>query len=276
LAQRTIFTHVSKDSPLNRVHPLPKFMLLVAFNLIALILESPIPLVALALVIILTFKFSKIPLQDTRKFAIVVLIASQAVLISYLLGSAIKGSVTYVRFPWGTFISDMTLLYALTMIMRYTCMLLGSTLILSATNDRDITYGLATMHVPHAITFVLTLAFRSTTIFIEDYQKVRDAMILRGANLNKGSIFERTRKLGHIFVSLIVIALRRVMETAYAIEAKGISVPVRRTYLHRYPTGLAEISAAGLLAAAIIATWFGRYWFHILSFPGWPLQYLLG
>jgi energy-coupling factor transport system permease protein len=249
-------------------------MLLIAFNFIALMLESPVPLVVLAVIIILAFKFSKIPLQDIRKFAIVVLIASQAVLISYLLGSGIKGSIVYVFFPWGTFISDMTLLYAFTMIMRYTCMLLGSTLILSATNDRDITYGLATMHVPHAVTFVLTLAFRSTTIFIEDYQKVRDAMIMRGANFSKGSILERTRKLGYIFVSLIVIALRRVMETAYAIEAKGISVPVKRTYLHRYPTGVAEITEAALLTAAMVVTWLGRYWFHVFSFPGWPLQNL--
>jgi energy-coupling factor transporter transmembrane protein EcfT len=163
----------------------------------------------------------------------------------------------------------------LTMILRYTCMLLGSTLVLSATNDRDITYGLATMHVPHAITFVLTLAFRSTTIFIEDFQKVRDAMILRGASLDKGSILERTRKYGHIFVSLIVIALRRVMETAYAIEAKGISVPVKRTYLHRYPTGVWDITAAVILVAAIMGSWFGRYWFQVFSFPGWPLQSLI-
>jgi len=250
-------------------------MLLVAFNLIALILESPVPLVVLALAILLTFKFAKVPFQDVRKFAIVVLIASQAVLLSYLLGSAIRGSVVYVRFPWGTFISDMTLLFAFTMIMRYTCMLLGSTLILSTTNDRDITYGLATMRVPHAVTFVLTLAFRSTTIFIEDYQKVRDAMILRGASFNRGTIFERTRKLGHIFVSLIVIALRRVIETAYAIEAKGISVPAKRTYLHRYPTGMTEIGGTGLLAFAVIAAWLGRYWFQVFSFPGWPLQFLL-
>jgi energy-coupling factor transporter transmembrane protein EcfT len=250
-------------------------MLLLTFNFVALILASPVPLGILALVIILTFKFSRIPFQDIRKFAIIVLIASQAVLISYLFGSAIQGSVMYVRFPWGTFISNMTLLFALTMILRYTCMLLGSTLVLSATNDRDITYGLATMHVPHAITFVLTLAFRSTTIFIEDFQKVRDAMILRGASLDKGSILERTRKYGHIFVSLIVIALRRVMETAYAIEAKGISVPVKRTYLHRYPTGVWDITAAVILVAAIMGSWFGRYWFQVFSFPGWPLQSLI-
>jgi energy-coupling factor transport system permease protein len=251
-------------------------MLLAAFNLIALILASPVPLAILALTIILAFKFSKIPLQDIRKFAIVVLIASQAVLISYLFGSTIPGSELYVRFPWGTFITNMTLLFALAMILRYTCMLLGSTLILSATNDRDITYGFATMRVPHAITFVLTLAFRSTTIFIEDFQKVRDAMILRGASLDKGSIFERTRKYGHIFVSLIVIALRRVTETAYAIEAKGISVPVKRTYLHRYPTRFVDAGAAVLLVAAIVAAWFGRYWFQVFAFPGWPLQRMVG
>ncbi len=275
MAQRTIFTHVSKDSPLNRLHPLPKFTLLIAFNLTALILESPIPLVLLAASILITFKLAKVPFQDVRKFLIVILIASQAVSLSYLFGSAIKGNVTYIQFPWGTFISDMTLLFAFTMIMRYTSMLLGSTLILSTTNDRDITYGLATMRVPHAVTFVLTLAFRSTTIFIEDYQKVRDAMILRGADLSKGSILERTRKLGHIFVSLIVIALRRVVETAYAIEAKGISVPVKRTYLHRYPTRLPEIVGAASLSVAIVAVWFGRYWFHVFSFPGWPLNFLL-
>ena len=270
--QRTIFGYASAESPLNRVHPLVKFTLLFTFNLTALFLESPIPLLILMLTIISLYKIGRVPFKNVKAFILVVIIASQAVLISYLLGSSIEGNVTYIKYPWGTYVTEMTLLFAVTMILRYTCMLLGSALIFWTTSVTDILYGLATMRAPHSLIFVLTLSLRSTSIFVEDYKRVHDAMVLRGADFKKGSILDRTRTLANLFIALIVIALRRVMEIAYACEAKGISAPGKRTYLHRYPIGYREIIATIMLISIIVFAWVGRFQIGIFSFPGWPIK----
>jgi energy-coupling factor transporter transmembrane protein EcfT len=272
MSQRTFFSHVSRDSPFSKMHPLPKITLLLAINLVALIVESPVAFVLLIGLIASAFILGKVPIQGASKFAIAIAVASQAVLISYLLGSAIPGKFVYIRYPWGTYVSEMTLLYAVTMVMRYASMLLGSTLVLATTSDRDIIYAFATLRVPFAIGLALTLAFRTTTIFMEDFVKVRDAMILRGAAFFEGSIVTRTKRYAHIFTSLVVIALRRVMETTYAIEAKGFSLAKKRTYLHRYDIRARDIGLAASFVLSVVAAYLLRYRVGVLAFPGWPLH----
>jgi energy-coupling factor transport system permease protein len=269
MSQRTFFTYVAGDSPLVRLHPLPKVTLLLSVNLVALIIEAPIPLLLLTIMLALSFKLLRVPLIGLKKFVIVVLIASQAVLISYLLGSSIPGSQVYYTYPWGAYVSDMTLLYAATMIMRYTSMLLGSTLILATTTSRDIVYGAAAFRLPHTIALMMSLAFRTTTIFVEDFIRVRDAMILRGANFSEGSILERARKYANVFTSMIVIALRRIMEIAYALQAKGFGAAPKRTYYREYKLRISDVVITLTLIAGVLCAYVLRYYVGFLAFPGW-------
>ncbi len=147
-------------------------------------------------------------------------------------------------------------------------MLLGSTLVLSATSDRDFTYGLTTLRLPYSISFVFTLAFRSMTTFIEDFTKIKDAMILRGTDFQEGSIITKARKHVNIFLSLLMITLRRVMESSYAVEAKGFST--KRTFLHSYPLKPKDVFIVVLLISWLVFTFIFHQWVGIFDFPGWP------
>lgn len=269
MSQRTFFTYVTRDSPLVRLHPLPKVALLLSINLVALLMEAPIPFICLITLLALGFRLLRVPLIGLKKFVIVVIIASQAVLISYLLGSSIPGKNIYYTYPWGTYISEMTLLYAATMIMRYTTMLLGSTLILATTSDRDIVYGAAALKLPYTLGLMMSLAFRTATIFAEDFMKVRDAMILRGASFHEGPLLERAKKYANVFTSMIVIALRRLMEVAYAVQAKGFGASPKRAYYREYKLKISDIALTLILVATIPSVYFLRYYVGLLAFPGW-------
>jgi len=252
-----------------RLHPLPKVALLLAINFVALIIEAPIPFISLIVLIAVGFKLLRVPLIGLKKFVVVVLIASQAVLISYLLGSSIPGKHVYIAYPWGTYVSEMTLLYAATMIMRYTTMLLGSTLILVTTSDRDIVYGAAALKLPYTLGLMMSLAFRTATIFAEDFIKVRDAMILRGASFHEGPLLERAKKYANVFTSMIVIALRRLMDIAYAIQAKGFGAASKRTYYREYKLKASDAAVTALLVLSVLAAYFLRYSVGVFAFPGW-------
>lgn len=269
MSQKTFFTYVTSDSPLVRIHPLPKVALLLSINLVALIIEAPIPFIALITLLAVSFKLMRVPLIGLRKFIIVVIIASQAVLISYLLGSSIQGKHIYITYPWGTYVSEMTLLYACTMIMRYTTMLLGSTLVLATTSDRDIVYGAAALKLPYTLGLMMSLAFRTATIFAEDFMKVRDAMILRGASFDEGPLLQRAKKYSNVFTSMIVIALRRLMEVSYAIQAKGFGAAPKRTFYREYSLRVRDVIIAALLVATIPSAYVLRYYLGIFAFPGW-------
>jgi len=275
MSQRSMFVHISKDSPLNLLHPLPKLASILMINTVALIIEAPIPFLILIILVMFAFRIAKVPLMRIWRLIVALVIVSQAVIISYVFTSRIPGKIIY-EFPWGTYVSDMTLLFSLSMIMRYSTMLLGSTLILCTTSDRDITYGISSLKLPYSLAFIFTLAFRSTSIFIDDFAKVRDAMILRGTNFYKGSIVSRARSYAKLLIPLIFIALRRVVEYTYAVEAKGFTVTGKRTYLHRYDVKPRDIAISILLASAALFTFILKYWFGILSFPGWPLNMFFG
>ncbi|MGQ9543619.1 MAG: energy-coupling factor transporter transmembrane component T family protein [Candidatus Bathyarchaeia archaeon] len=275
MSQRSMFVHISKDSPLNRLHPLPKLALILTINTVALIIEAPIPFLILILLVALTFKIARVPFMRIWRLIIVLIIVSQAVIISYVFTSKIPGRILY-EFPWGTYVSDMTLLFSLSMILRYLTMLLGSTLILCTTSDRDITYGIISLRLPYSLAFIFTLAFRSTSIFIDDFAKVRDAMILRGTDFYKGSIVSRARNYARLLIPLIFIALRRVVEYTYAVEAKGFTITGKRTYLHRYEVKMRDIALSTILALSVLSALILKHWLNILTFPGWPLNMLLG
>jgi len=270
-----MFVHISKDSPLNSLHPLPKLALMLGINTIALIIEAPIPFLVLIGLVLLTFKIARVPFVRIWRLVIILVIVSQAVIISYVLTSKIPGHVLY-HFPWGTYVSDMTLLFSFTMILRYLTMLLGSTLILCTTSDRDITYGIVTLRLPYALAFIFTLAFRSTSIFLDDYTKVRDAMILRGTDFSRGSIISRARRYTKLLIPLIFIALRRVVESTYAVEAKGFAVTGKRTYLHKYGIRARDLLVSLVIILIVAVAFALRYWLGILTFPGWPLNIAVG
>jgi len=274
MSQRSMFVHISKDSPLNSLHPLPKLALILAINTVALIIEAPIPFLILIGLVMITFKLAKVPFMRIWRLVVVLIIVSQAVIISYVFTSRIPGNMLY-QFPWGAYVSDMTLLFSFTMILRYTTMLLGSTLILCTTSDRDITYGIVTLRLPYSLAFIFTLAFRSTSIFIDDFTKVKDAMVLRGTDFSRGSLVKRARSYTKLLIPLIFIALRRIVETTYAVEAKGFRVTGSRTYLHKYEVRARDVLIASTLVLSVVAAFILKYWFNVLAFPGWPLNMIL-
>lgn len=209
MAVRSFFIYVPRESPIHRLHPLAKLVMLVAVNVVALVIEAPIGfLVAIALILV-GFKVAGIPIARLARFLVLIFLVMQGVMVSYILASRIPGNIVLWRTPWGTYVSDMTLLYAFSMVLRFFTMLVGSTLVLASTRDRDIVYGLTSIGVPYPVCFVLNLAFRTMSVFLDDFFKVRDAMILRGTDFSKGSIVERVRKYVYMGVPLALLTIRK-------------------------------------------------------------------
>jgi len=268
---KTFFLHVEDDSPLINLHPLLKILLLVVINVEAWIIENPLILILIIVCLLLSFKFFKVPLSRIVKFLVFAIVIVQAITVSYLLGSTIPGNTVFFKLPWGTYISDMTLLYAFTVVLRFLLMLIGSTLFLAVMRDVDITYGLISMKVPFSIAFMITLTLRMASIFLNDYFKVRDAMVLRGTDFSTGNVLEKARKYSRLAVPLMVLGVRRMMELTYVLEAKGLGFKRKRTYLYQFSLGVSGklilIGLTLLIALSIAAKVSSR----ALSFPGWPL-----
>ncbi len=269
---RTFFLHVEEKSPLLRTHPAVKVLALFTVNLLAWVIEAPIPLLLLLITLLVLYKVSRVPLARISRFFIFILLIIQAVVVSYSLGSKIPGNVIYAEFPWGSYISDMTLLYMATMIMRFVCMLVGSTLILAVMRDVDIVYGMLSLKIPYMFAFIFNLALRFSSLFLDDFAMIKDAMTLRGARLDKGGILERARNYSRMGIPLTVIALRRMNELSYVLEIKGLSQAAKRTYLYKFDWQTTSVLAAVVMLAVLAFSIAMRFSTGVFSFPGWPLR----
>lgn len=270
MAVRTFLLHVPQESPFNRLHPVTKLFILILINIIAGIIEAPFFLLLIITLTFIFYKIAKVPLSKLKTFLIVLLLFTQSIALSYLLASRIPGHVILHQFPWNAYISDMTIVYAFTMVLRVFTMLVGSTLVLATTRDRDIVYAFSTMRLPYAFGFVIRLGFRTMGVFLDDFFKIREAMMLKGTDFGKGSIIARARKYVYVGIPLAVIAVRRIIETTNAVESKGFTVSGRRTYYHRIPFRKVDVIGCIILASTLAVSLVARYYFNYLIFPGWP------
>ncbi|MEM3407231.1 MAG: energy-coupling factor transporter transmembrane component T [Nitrososphaerota archaeon] len=268
MALKTFLTYVPKDSKINKIHPVVKVSLLLTINIIAWLIEDPIILFLLFLVIVFSYKIFRVPLYGLKKFLLSTIIILQAIIISYVFGSKIPGKNIYLIFPWGTHVSEMTIVYIIAMSFRFTSMLLGSTLMLGTMRDRDIIYGVTCLHFPYSLAFIINLSFRNMGIFIEDYSRVRDAMVLRGGKLSKGSFLERIKNYIYLATPLAILAVRRIIEISYAVEAKGFGINKKRSYYHDYYINLKNLILTILILSLIPLTFIGKTYFKIFVFPG--------
>ncbi|HEX4922184.1 MAG TPA: energy-coupling factor transporter transmembrane component T, partial [Candidatus Bathyarchaeia archaeon] len=84
---------------------------------------------------------------------------------------------------------------------------------------------------PNALSFTFTTAVRLVPTLAVDAQTVVDAQRSRGLELDKGNLLRRVRNYVPILIPLLLIAIRRSLELAEALESRGFPGKEGRTSL---------------------------------------------
>src|SRR6058998_2036880 len=85
---------------------------------------------------------------------------------------------------------------------------------------------------PNALSFTFTTAVRLVPTMAVDAQTVVDAQRSRGLELDKGNLLKRVRNYIPILIPLLLVAIRRSLELAEALEARGFPGREDRTSLY--------------------------------------------
>jgi len=269
LKTKTFLTYLDSSNPLLLLHPCVKVLALIIFNVVAWIIEAPIPLLAYFIALASLYPVLRVPFRSLAKALPYLLLVAQAVTVSYILGSKIPGSVVYFELPWGSFVSDRTLMYMVTVMLRISCMILGSTLVFLSLRDVDLVYGLMGLGFPFTAAFTIALSMRFSILFIEDYARISEAMLLKGARLDAGNVIERAHSVLLTGVPLMVLALKRMQELSYVLELKGFPPKGKRTYIYEFVWKQEDVVAAILLAVLLATSALLRI-LGLFGFPGWP------
>jgi energy-coupling factor transport system permease protein len=81
----------------------------------------------------------------------------------------------------------------------------------------------------HELALMMSIALRFIPTLWEETEKIMNAQLARGANLDSGNIFKRLTAYIPIFVPLFLSSFRRAEELAMAMEARGYRGGMGRT-----------------------------------------------
>jgi energy-coupling factor transport system permease protein len=245
------FKFTKLDSPLHRLDPRSKFILMIGFFTSALMFTN---------IFVLLFVFiAQVP---------VVLMAKT--LKRWL--QSMRGMLIY-----GGFIFAMNLIFgtqlvqAIAFSIRFLGVVSAFSIFFMTTSADDLGLALEKIHAPYSIAFTFTTAVRLVPTMAVDAQTVVDAQRSRGLELDKGNFIKRIRNYVPILIPLIISAIRRSVELAEALEARGFGASEKRTSIVTLRMRAADYA---VIACTVIGLGIAVYvYLHIpLANPVIPIQ----
>lgn len=117
---------------------------------------------------------------------------------------------------------------AVSMALRLTMLIIGSSLMTLTTTPNNLTDGLEKMlgflkafKIPvHEVAMMMSIALRFIPILMEETDKIMKAQIARGADFESGNLIKRAKALVPLLVPLFISAFRRANDLAMAMEAR--------------------------------------------------------
>ena len=156
---------------------------------------------------------------------------------------------------------------AVSMVLRLTLLVIGSSLMTLTTTPNNLTDGmekglgfLKVFKVPvHEIAMMMSIALRFIPILLEETDKIMKAQMARGADFESGNLIHRAKAMVPLLVPLFISAFRRANDLAMAMEARCYRGGEGRTKMNplKYK-GRDYLAYLILLFFMIISIWVGR------------------
>ncbi len=156
---------------------------------------------------------------------------------------------------------------AVSMALRLSLLVIGSSLMTLTTTPNNLTDGMEKMmgflkifKVPvHEVAMMMSIALRFIPILMEETDKIMKAQMARGADFESGNLIARAKAMVPLLVPLFVSAFRRANDLAMAMEARCYRGGEGRTKMKPLKYHKRDFLAYFLLLFFMVASiWVGR------------------
>ncbi len=220
--------YVPLESPVHRLDPRAKLLLLVAVMVAAFPSNDPVSLVCCALALMGTVRLARLSFgMLVRSCRPVLYLALFTFLFNAVAGWRGGSSADFLSALYAGAIAASRLL-----LLVFFAVLLPLT-----TAPLELADGLEALLSPfkrfgfpaHECAMMMSVALRFIPLLTEETDRIVRAQVSRGARLDQGNIVRRTFAFFPVLVPLFVIIFRRADELALAMEARGYRGGVGRT-----------------------------------------------
>lgn len=151
---------------------------------------------------------------------------------------------------------------AVTMAVRLTLLIIGSSVMTLTTTPNHLTDGMEKMLKPlklfkvpvHEVAMMMSIALRFIPILMEETDKIMKAQIARGADFESGNLFKRAKAMVPLMVPLFISAFRRANDLAMAMEARCYRGGEGRTKMKPLIYTKNDYLAYGILAVYLVVS----------------------
>ena len=263
----TIGQYYPYDSPIHRLDPRLKLILVILLIVIIYVAQTPAAYLCAATFVAVAVALSHIPVKLIVKGLKPILFI---IVITTLLNLFYSGGEPIWSF-WIISISKEGIWRTATMLVRVVMLVIGTSLLTYTTSPIMLTDGLERLLSPlkkiklpvHEFSLMMTIALRFIPTLIEEVDKISSAQKARGSDLETGNLIQRAKALVPILVPLFVSSFRRADELAVAMECRCYRGGAGRTRLRQYRLHRRDAVAAAVsvsvLAAVILCNIFIRW-----------------
>ena len=261
----TLGQYFPGTSPLHRMDPRSKLLILVLYIVTIFCCGSLIPFALCTLGLLAAIKISRISpklILKSLKPIVIIVIFTGVLNILYTPGEPL------VKL-WIFRITMEGIQTAAVMITRILLLVASTSLLTYTTSPMSLTDALENLLAPlkkikvpvHEFAMMMSIALRFIPTLIEETDKIMSAQKARGADFESGNLIERAKALVPILVPLFIGAFRRADELATAMECRCYQGGEGRTKMKllRYSRRdmVAFLIGVALLAAVFALKYFG-------------------
>ena len=221
----TLGQYFPGNSPVHRMDPRTKLILLVAYIVALFSAENWISYGVVLLFLGVTIAISTIPLKaivSGMKPLVMILIFTGVLNVFFTTGEDVALKVWVISIYWEGIVR------ALFMMARILMLITGTFLLTYTTSPIALTDGLEALLSPlkklrlpvHELSMMMCIALRFIPTLIEETDKIMSAQKARGADFECGKLIQRVKALVPILVPLFISAFRRADELATAMECR--------------------------------------------------------
>lgn len=157
-------------------------------------------------------------------------------------------------------ITDQGINFAIKMALRFTMLVLGSSILTFTTTPTELTDALEYILKPltyikvpvHDLAIIMSIALRFIPGLMEETDKIMMAQKARGANLDSGNFFKKIKAMLPVLIPLFVSAFRRADELADALDARCYNASNKRTKMKKFKLKMTD--AVSFLVFAVLIT----------------------
>lgn len=220
----TLGQYYQTESVIHKLDPRVKLIATFVYIISLFVVKNYIGYAICFLFLALSIALSKVPVKFMVKGMKAILFL---LLITVMFNVFLTPGETLVSF-WIVTITKEGIRQAVTMAIRLSMLVIGSSVMTLTTTPNNLTDGLESIMKPlnkikipvHEIAMMMSIALRFIPILMEETDKIMKAQIARGADFESGNLLKKAKSMVPLLVPLFISAFRRANDLAMAMEAR--------------------------------------------------------